>query len=281
MSQPRVVCVSGSSSGLGRELAAQLAGRGETVYGGFRDLADAPRLPKGVRPLRLDVTRTDDIAAAAKAIEREAGRLDVLINNAGAYAIGPWEVVPDEVLRRLFEVNFFGAVALTKAMLPLLRRHGGRIVIISSLSGLVARPTDGAYAASKFALEGFAESLAYEVRRWNIKITIVNPGGYATDLMRKAWLPPSGAGGPYEPLLERLAVQAGAGNAESAAQAILAASDDPNAPLRNAIDDMGRKVFRTLGLDRPVERDALVRSASGVEWWIDGAAPPPKDEPAP
>ena len=190
MSPPQVVCVSGSSSGLGRALVEQLVARGAVVYGGVRNSADGPHLPTGVRPLALDVTRPAEIAAAIGTIERESGRLDVLINNAGIYAIGPWELVPDEIIRRVLEVNFFGAVQLTKAALPLMRRRrSGRIVVVSSLSGLVARPADGVYSASKFALEAFAESLAYEVRRWNIRVALVNPGGCATDLMRKAWLP--------------------------------------------------------------------------------------------
>ena len=281
MPLPRIACVSGCSSGLGRALVAQLAARGDLVYGGVRDPADGPRLPDGVRPLPVDVTRPDQVAAAIETIERNSGRLDLLISNAGAYAAGPWEVVPDDVLRRLFDVNFFGAVQLARAVLPLMRRQGGgRIVVVSSLSGLVGLPADGPYAASKFALEAFAESLSYEVRRWNIRVTIVNPGGYATQLMRRAWRPTTGVTGPYAPLLARLPAQAGSGSPEQAAAAIIAVADASDGPLRHSLDATGRGVFRVLGIDAQAEREALVRGASGFAWWIDGQAAPPDTDPA-
>ena len=274
MADPRVVCISGCSSGLGLALAEQCVARGDVVYAGLRDLADRSRLPSAARALRLDVTNADDIAAALATVEREFGRLDVLINNAGTCVEGPWELVPSAMLRKVFDINFFGAVELTQAMLPLLRRHsGGSIVMISSLSGIVSLPTDGAYSASKFALEAFAESLSYEVKRWNIRVVVINPGGYSTELLSKAWRPNADAFGVYRELMQHLPSKRGSGKPKDAATAILAAIDDRTGPLHYSLDDVGRYVFRTLGIDDASQREALVRKASGLAWWIDGTPP--------
>ena len=270
------MCITGCSTGLGHALAAELCARGDTVYAGVRDPADATRLPAAARALQLDVTLATDVADALARIEREAGRLDVLISNAAAHALGPWELVPDDVLRRVFEVNFFGAVHLVRAAVPLLRRGGGgTVLMVSSLSGLVGLPLDGTYAASKFALEAFAESLSYEVARWGIRVALVNPGGYATGLARRAWSPAADDLGPYEPLVGSLQPKDGSGNAADAAAAIARVVDTPGGPLRNAVDDTGRRVFRTLGADAQSERRALVEDASGLGWWIDGRSAPP------
>jgi NAD(P)-dependent dehydrogenase (short-subunit alcohol dehydrogenase family) len=275
MASSKVVCISGASSGLGLALATAFAARGDSVYGGIRNPVDSAALPPGVAPVRLDVTRAGDVAQAIATIESVRGRLDVLVSNAGTFAVGPWELMPEDVTRQLLEVNFLGAVQFVKAALPLMRRQGGgRIVIVSSLSGLVARPADGAYAASKFALEAFAESLAYEVRRFGIHVTIVNPGGYATALTRNAWRPAPAPEDAYAPLMAHLPPQAGTGSVEQAARTIVALADDPDAPLRVPIDDTGRRVFAALGLDDPTARDRLVQAASGLGWWVDGGAPP-------
>jgi NAD(P)-dependent dehydrogenase (short-subunit alcohol dehydrogenase family) len=275
MASSKVVCISGASSGLGLALATAFAARGDCVYGGIRKPADSAALPPGVAPLRLDVTRAGDVTQAIATIESVRGRLDVLVSNAGIFAVGPWELMPEAEICRLLEVNFFGAVQFVKAALPLMRRQGGgRIVIVSSLSGLVARPADGAYAASKFALEAFAESLAYEVRRFGIQVTIVNPGGYATGLTRNAWRPVPVPEDAYAQLMTHLPPQAGTGSVEQAAHTIVALTDDPGAPLRVPIDETGRRVFAALGLDDATARDRLVQTASGLGWWVNGEPPP-------
>ncbi len=277
MSNPPVVCISGCSSGLGLALAEQLACRGALVYAGLRNPKDAARLPPSVRPLALDVTCGEQIAAAMKTIEEQSGRLDMLINNAGINASGPWELTPADIIRRVFDVNLFGAIELTRAALPLMRRQGsGRIIMVSSLSGLVGLPADGVYAASKSALEAFAESLSYEVRRWNIRVNIVNPGAYATELMRRTWHPDRERAGPYGPLVAQLRERksGGGGDSREAAAAILAAVEAAHAPLRIPLDDTGRRVFRTLRIDPQAHRDNLIRSASGLAWWIDGVPAP-------
>jgi NAD(P)-dependent dehydrogenase (short-subunit alcohol dehydrogenase family) len=235
-------------------------------------LKNAPKLV-GVEPLQLDVTRPEQIQAALAAIERRDGRLDMLINNAGINAIGPWEIVPPEVVTRVFEVNFFGAVGLTKAALPLMRRQrGGTVALISSLSAHLALPTGGVYAASKFALDAFAESLSYEVRRWNIRIVSVSPAGYDTGLDAGTWRPAADSCGPYAPLFEAIHAPSGtgAGTAQDAADRIIAVLDDRSGRLRHPLDETGRGVFRMLGLESETARDAIIREASGLTGWFDG-----------
>lgn len=275
MPHAEVICISGCSSGIGHALAERLAARGATVYAAMRDASTAPP-PRGARPLQLDVTRSGEISAAIALIERECGSLDVLVNNAGINVIGPWEVVPAELMRRTFDVNFFGAVELTRAVLPLMRRRRrGQIVMISSLSAQVPLPAGGVYAASKSALDAFAESLSYEVKRWNIRIAIMCPGGYATELDAKAWRPTAASAGPYAPLLDSLRTGAGAGSAEEAADRIIAAMNDDSGRLRYPLDDTGHWVFSTLSEGTESAREAVIRTASGLAWWLEPDEPSP------
>lgn len=269
--QQRVALVSGCSSGIGLALAHRLVAEGWHVHAGVRRREDAARLPRGAVPVILDVTRAEQIAEAVGALESAGEPLGMLVNNAGVNAPGPWETVPEEMLRRVFEVNFFGAVALTRAVLPLMRRQAsGRIVMISSLSGLVGLPGDGIYAASKFALEAFAESLSFEVARWNIKVDVISPGGYATELGRKALQAPAGAAGPYAPLIRHIAGKGGRGDPDAAAAAIVEALRSPTGDLRHPIDETARRVFAILGYDDQQRRRDLIRNASGLAWWSDG-----------
>ena len=182
----QVVLVSGAASGLGLATARELALAGWTVYAGFRpDGRSAPDSSPGnvIRWLPLDVTDSKARAAAVAAIERGQGKLNALVNSAGVNASGPLEEIPDGVLRQVMEVNFFGAIGLTRDCLPLLRRTGGgTVVMLSSLSALIGLPFNGAYAASKYALEGAAESLRYEVEAFGVRVTLIQPGAYTTSL---------------------------------------------------------------------------------------------------
>lgn len=268
----RVICISGCASGIGRALALRLAEQGATVYAGMRELSTAPVL-NGVRALQLDVTLPGQITRAMAVIARECGKLDVLINNAGVNALGPWELVPAEIVRRTFEVNFFGAVELTKAALPLMRRQrAGHVLVISSLSALVALPAGGVYAASKAALEAFAESLSYEVRRWNIRVSIVNPAGYASGLQAAAWRPGT-AEGPYASLVDALGTQRHSAEcgAEQAAARIIGLLSGRGERLRHPLDETARRVFGRLNWENGREREQIARDASGLGWWLDGS----------
>ena len=172
--------VTGASSGIGRACATHLASRGFAVLAGVRNVADAP---PNTEPIRLDVTRAEDIAAAA---ERVGTSLHALVNNAGIAVNGPIEVVPVEDWRHQLEVNLIGQVAVTRALLPALLNARGRIVNMSSISGRNALPLLAPYAASKFALEAFNDSLRREVGPHGVKVACVEPGIIVTPVWAKS-----------------------------------------------------------------------------------------------
>jgi NAD(P)-dependent dehydrogenase (short-subunit alcohol dehydrogenase family) len=176
----RAALVTGASSGIGRACATHLASRGFAVLAGVRNVADAP---PNTEPIRLDVTRAEDIAAAA---ERVGTSLHALVNNAGIAVNGPIEVVPVEDWRHQLEVNLVGQVAVTRALLPALLNARGRIVNMSSISGRNALPLLGPYAASKFALEAFNDSLRREVGPHGVKVACVEPGIIVTPVWAKS-----------------------------------------------------------------------------------------------
>jgi NAD(P)-dependent dehydrogenase (short-subunit alcohol dehydrogenase family) len=184
----RSVLVTGASSGIGRATVERLAGAGTQVFAGLRDPAEAPADPTmRVVPLRLDVTDAEQIAAAAAAIaERTSGGLDGVVHNAGIGIGGALEHVEAAELRRIFEVNAIAPVLLTQALLPLLRRARGRVVIVGSVGGRVAMPFGGPYHATKFALEGIADSLRVELRPQGVGVAIVEPGTISTPIWAKA-----------------------------------------------------------------------------------------------
>lgn len=180
------VLVTGAGRGIGRATALDLAARGWEVHAGVRRVEDGEELRRvspAIHPVILDVT---DAAQLARLPDALGGRLDALVNNAGIVVAGPLEGLDAESLRRQLEVNVVGQVAVTQAVLPLLRAARGRIVFISSISGRVSTPFMGAYAASKFALEGMADALRVELRPWGIRVVLVEPGSIDTDLWRNA-----------------------------------------------------------------------------------------------
>jgi NAD(P)-dependent dehydrogenase (short-subunit alcohol dehydrogenase family) len=177
---PRLVLVTGASTGIGRACATHLAGLGFEVLAGVRDRADAP---PGVEPLRLDITSEADVSTAT---ERVGDRLHALVNNAGIAVNGPIEVVPVAEWRRQFEVNLLGQVAVTRALLPALLRARGCVVNMSSISGRNASPLIAPYAASKFALEAFNDSLRREVSAHGVRVVCIEPGAIATPVWGKS-----------------------------------------------------------------------------------------------
>ena len=164
--------VTGASSGIGHATARALATRGFHVLAGVRRESDAEQLAgKNLEPVILDVTDAAQIAALADRVTGDAeGRLlRALVNNAGIAVNAPVEAIPMAEWRRQFEVNFFGQVALTQALLPALLSARGRVVNVSSIGGRVAGPTYGAYSASKFALEAMSDVLRREVARFGVR----------------------------------------------------------------------------------------------------------------
>ena len=186
-----VALITGASTGIGRATALRLAGSGWTVLAGVRDVAAGERLAQeapagGLLPLSLDVTDVSQIAAAGARAAEQAGGLDALVNNAGIGIGGPLELISPEDLRRQFEVNVFGQVAVTQAMLPALRRAGGRIVFVSSIGGRVAMAFTAPYAASKHAIEAIGDALRVELRSSGVRVALIEPGSVATPIWDKS-----------------------------------------------------------------------------------------------
>ncbi len=184
--------VTGSSSGFGRALVEEALARGHRVVATARDPRTleelVSRAPDRVLALRLDVTRPEQIdAAVAQALAR-FGTVDVLVNNAGVSVVGAVEETSDAELRTTFEPMFFGAVALTRALLPHMReRKSGTIVQITSVGGIVTSPGFGPYCAAKHALEALSESLAAELAPYGVRVLIVEPGAFRTSLFGSAF----------------------------------------------------------------------------------------------
>ncbi len=183
---PQLFLITGVSSGFGRAFAAAALAAGHRVVGTVRkpDAAEAfeQQAPGQAHALVLDVTDFDAIPAAVARIEREIGPIDVLVNNAGYGHEGILEESPLEEMRRQFEVNVFGAVAMIQAVLPFMRqRRCGRVVNVTSMGGYITMPGIAYYCGSKFALEGISETLAKEVAPFGIKVTALAPGSFRTD----------------------------------------------------------------------------------------------------
>lgn len=191
----KVAVVTGSSSGIGLLTSIELASRGYRVIATMRDLNRRERLAKAATAAgvngkldirRLDVTEIDSIPIVVAAIASDYGRIDVLVNNAGFPMAGFAEDIHMNELREQFETNFFGHVAVTKAVLPIMRaQHSGHIVMVSSLSGRTGQPTLSSYAASKFALEGWSETLRIETRSLGIRVVLIEPGAFDTDIWHR------------------------------------------------------------------------------------------------
>jgi NAD(P)-dependent dehydrogenase (short-subunit alcohol dehydrogenase family) len=182
----RVWLITGCSAGFGREIALAALAAGDRVLAtarrpetlaGLRD-----RGGDRVRTAALDVTDAGQVEAAVKTALEEFGRIDVVVNNAGNGSVGAVEELTLEELRALMEVMFFGAVAVTKAVLPHLRAQGsGTVVQISSMGGQLSMPGFGAYSAAKYALEGLSEALAAEVAPFGVRVLVVEPGAFRTE----------------------------------------------------------------------------------------------------
>jgi NAD(P)-dependent dehydrogenase (short-subunit alcohol dehydrogenase family) len=241
----RVWLITGTSSGFGRQLAEVALARGDRVVATARRPATLDELvavaPDRVLALALDVTRPEQVEAAVAATLERFGRVDVLVNNAGYGTVGAVEELEMDDLRAVMETMFFGAVALTQAVLPHMRERGsGAVVQMSSQGGQVTLPGFGAYCSAKYALESMSEALAAEVAPLGIRVLIVEPGSFRTGLLGTR-MHRSREIGAYADTVgpTRAAVEAGdgtqPGDPRKAAAAILAALDAPDAPLHLAL----------------------------------------------
>src|SRR5215469_5787697 len=183
-----LVLITGCSSGIGKYTALEMARRGHRVFASMRNLesarfirADAQKAQLTLEILQLDVTDPASVTNAVQQVVREAGAVDVLVNNAGVGSAGVVEDYTDEEIRYVFETNFFGAVRTTRAVLPAMRaRRSGTIIMMSSISGLRTFPFVPVYSASKFALEAISNGLRYELRPLGIRVVLIEPGNFRT-----------------------------------------------------------------------------------------------------
>jgi len=188
----RFVLITGASTGIGAACAIGCAERGMTVFAGVRDLVAGDALQamggKAIIPVELDVTDGESITNAADVVARHVGEagLSGLVNNAGIAIGSPLELIPLQQLRRQLEVNVVGQIAVTQAVLPLLRRARGRIVNMGSIAGRGTIPMMGAYSASKHALEALTDALRLELYPWGIEVSIIEPGAIATPIWDKS-----------------------------------------------------------------------------------------------
>lgn len=235
--------VTGVSSGLGRALAQEVLAVGDNVVGTVRTekdlLAFEALHPERAIGYLLDVTDSAKIVKVVAAAEERTGGLDVLVNNAGYCLIGAVEEITVEELRALFEVNFFGAVSCIKAVLPGFRsRRAGHIINITSVSGLAPWAGTAAYGSSKYALEGFGQTLAQEMLEFSVKVTNIEPGGLDTDFASrsvataKQEIPAYQGTAAHLPRQIFAAEQTRPGDANKAAKAIIAIVESDNPPAQ-------------------------------------------------
>lgn len=258
--------ITGASRGFGREWAIAALERGDSVAATARDTSSlddlVERFGDRLLPLQLDVTDRDaDFAAVRQAHER-FGRLDIVVNNAGYGHFGLVEELSEDDVRNQLETNFFGALWVTQAALPILREQGsGHILQVSSIGGISAFPLVGAYHASKWALEGLSQSLAQEVAGFGIEVTLIEPGGFSTD-----WAGPSAKHSQqldaYAEFREQAMEQrkqrtAKSGDPAASAAAVLRVVDADEPPLRVFFGEA------PLGI---AEKDYETRLATWREW---------------
>jgi len=258
MPTARSVVITGASTGIGRACALHLDALGWRVFAGVRREADAESLRREasqhLAPLFLDVADARSIREARAAVERSVGAAELsgLVNNAGIASGGPVELLELDELRHVFEVNFFGLIAVTQAFLPLLREARGRIVNISSISGMVASPFLSPYTTSKWAMEALSDALRIELNPWDIKVSVVQPGAIDTPIWSKG-LQTAGAIRDRAPS-ERIAMYAAAVNSIEAGLQ----------PHGIAPEHVARAVAHALTSRRPRTRYAVGKDAAVV-----------------
>ena len=253
------VLVTGASRGLGLETALTLAERGFRVWAGIRNITSKERLEasaaaRGVflEVLCLDVTDPASVDSAMERILKQDGDLYGLVNNAGVMARAYFEDFPEQDIRRIFETNVFGTMNVTRRVLPHMRRQRrGRIVMMSSIGGRIGSVGIAPYIASKFALEGFSESLALEVKPLGLDVIIIEPGIVATEIWKESSRILSGARNPEGPYYRWFCEE------ERLAEAMLRSS-------RNRPEDVARRVYQALSVSKPRLRYVVGRRASSV-----------------
>jgi NAD(P)-dependent dehydrogenase (short-subunit alcohol dehydrogenase family) len=260
MSEQRVALVTGASSGIGAAVSRELAAAGLRVFGASRSVP--PDAGSGVEQVTLDVTDDESVRAGVGQVLDAAGRIDVLVNNAGYLCAGAVEEVPVAAAQAQFGTNYFGVVRMSLAVLPGMRqRRRGHIITVSSLAGLVPVPFWGHYNASKFAVEGLMETLRHEVRPFSITVAMVEPGSIRTPFYQQ---PPATGMDVYDgPRTRALATLAGyeanAPGPEVVARKVVAIANDKHPKLRNRVTKEATRFIALRWLLPPGAFEAGVR----------------------
>ena len=212
----RAILVTGASSGIGRKITEVLAAQGHFVYAGARKPEDLAELGKirNVQSVKLDVTVPSDIAAAVETIKRAGRGLYGVVNNAGIAILAPLIDVEERELTSLFDVNVFGPYRVTKAFAPLLIESKGRVVTISSISGILSGPFFGPYSMSKHAIEAYGDALSVEMARFGVKVSLIEPGNYRSEIGRNTMAQVEAAfarlsGSPFEAQMRNMVAAMG------------------------------------------------------------------------
>jgi len=249
MKDKKTVLVTGCSSGIGYATCLALAHNNFITYGSLRDLSKSERIQEIINKeklplkiLRLDVNNDESIGVAIQKIISDSGKIDILVNNAGYGMFGPIEDITIDDIKEQFETNFFGTIRLIKAIVPIMRQQGnGTIVNISSMVGRFGVPLNAAYVSSKFALEGFSESISYELEEFGIKVILVEPGVVQTDFFQNLRIKGIDSKSPYHKLMERrigflkTAMKNSASSSDQVATMILHALNSKDPDLRYVI----------------------------------------------
>jgi len=258
--------ITGSSRGLGRSLTEAVLAAGDNVVATARNIADlndlATKYPDNIYPVKLDVTNKQDIDAAIEKTIARFGRIDVLVNNAGFGITGATEAYTDEQVNSQLDTNLYAPIAITRAVLPYMRKQGaGRILQISSIGGRRGSMGVSIYQAAKFGLSGFTEALNEEVRPLNIFVTAVEPGGFRTD-----WASASMTYAPkvegYENTTDKRAEFFAAGkftpvgDPDKAAKVMLALADHSNPPVHLVLGSEAIKMLKLADEARTAEMEA-------------------------
>ncbi len=246
----KAVLVTGASSGIGLEIAETLAENGFYVYAGARKDADLARLDAmdNISAVRLDVTVDEDIAAAVKFIRAQGRGLWGIVNNAGIYRYAPLIGGPEADFRLTLEVNVLGPIRINQAFVPLVAESGGRTAVIGSISGFIPEAEDGGYAASKFAMEGYTDSLAMELENTGVHVAIVEPGSFKSnirDTMLQAAM---------------TAAESGELDLSQTTQESLASSVDRNESMKDP-DEVAQAVLHLMTSDAPKRRYMVAPNA--------------------
>ena len=255
MNTNKVWFITGSNSGFGRSLTEAVLEKGYKVVATTRHPEEIEDLvkqyPDTVKAVSLDITKADEINSAIDTALQTFGQIDVLVNNAGFGTLGAVEEIEDKQVRQQFEVNCFGTLNLTKALLPHFRqKKSGHILNVSSVGGFTSFPGTGIYCATKFAIEGYSEALAKELTPLGIELTLVEPGAFRTDFAGDSLATPENLIDDYQETAHKFVKMQEEmsgeqpGDPDKAAQAMIKVVESDNPPMRLVLGEDALKATR-------------------------------------